>query len=322
MIHPPRDIRIAVTGANGFVGAHLVKRLLADGCQVRGLVRRPLDAHIPGFDLRQVKWDGPSTDWSAALRGVDIVVHLAARTHAIHERGHGDLDEYRRVNVEGTQSLAMAAVRGGVRRFIFLSSIKVNGERTTSGPFCATDSPSPEDSYGISKWEAEQVLGRIACSTGMETVIIRPPLVYGPGVKGNFARLCHFIRRGFVLPFGAINNRRSLVGVENLVDLVRCCVSHEDAPGRTFLVSDGEDLSTPQLIHAIADAMGIKARLIAVPRSWLRIAGNITGRWAEVARLLDSLQIDIEPTRRVLNWSPPTSLSEGLKATLAPGKID
>jgi nucleoside-diphosphate-sugar epimerase len=322
VIESRRNTRIAVTGASGFVGSHLVRQLVLDGYAVRALVRAPWGTAESDLELFQVNWQGAATEWAEALRGVDVVVHLAARTHAIHERGRESLDEYRRVNVGGTQSLAAGAVAAGVRRLIFVSTIKVNGECTEAQPYRATDSPAPEDPYGISKWEAEQVLAQIAGTGGIESVIIRPPLIYGRGVKGNFARLCRMIRRGYVLPFGAINNRRSLVSVENLVDLVSCCITHTEAAGKTFLVSDDSDLSTPQLIRSIADAMGTRARLIAVPRSWLRVAGRISGRSEEMVRLLGSLQVDIEHTRRVLSWSPATSVSEGLRNAVSSESID
>jgi nucleoside-diphosphate-sugar epimerase len=322
VIESRRNTRIAVTGAGGFVGSHLVRRLVLADYAVRALVRAPWGTAEPDLELFQVNWQGAATEWAEALRGVDVVVHLAARTHAIHERGKGSLDEYRRVNVGGTQSLAAGAVEAGVRRLIFVSTIKVNGECTEAQPYRATDSPAPEDPYGVSKWEAEQVLAQIAGTGGIESVIIRPPLIYGRGVKGNFARLCRMIRRGYVLPFGAIDNRRSLVSVENLVDLVSCCITHTEAAGKTFLVSDDSDLSTPQLIRSIAAAMGTRARLIAVPPFVLRTAGRISGRSEEMARLLGSLQVDIEHTRRVLSWSPATSVSEGLRNAVSSESID
>jgi nucleoside-diphosphate-sugar epimerase len=291
--------------------------MLAEGYHVRGIVRRAVN--LPAFPMEviQVGTVDGSTDWRQALAGVDVVIHLAARTHAVRERRGGDLADYRLVNVDGTRRLAEAAAQSGVRRIVFVSSIKVNGERTSGRPFQAGDVPAPEDAYGISKWEAEQVVAEVAGRAGLESVVIRPPLVYGPGAGGNFARLCQAIRRGFVLPLGAVDNRRSLVALDNLVDLIVSCVAHTAAPGGTFLVSDGEDISTPDLIRRIAEAMGTRARLLPVSPNVLRVAGHLTGRNAEIGRLLGSLQVDIEDTRQILDWAPAVTLDQGLQRALA-----
>lgn len=306
-----------MTGANGFVGRSLAMRMLAEGYDVRGIVRRAIDLQAPPLEFVQVGTVNGSTQWLEALAGVDAVVHLAARTHAVHEHGEGDLADYRPVNVDGTARLAEAAALSGVRRFVFVSSIKVNGERTTSAPFSVTDRPAPEDAYGISKWEAEQVVAEVAGKTGLELVVVRPPLVYGQGAKGNFARLCNTVRRGVVLPFGAVDNRRSLVALDNLVDLLMRCVAHPAAAGQTFLLSDGEDLSTPDLIRRIADAIGTKARLLPVPPKVLRMAGRVTGRSVEIGRLLNSLQVDIGHTRQTLDWTPPVTVDKGLQRAVS-----
>ena len=310
------DALVAITGATGFVGRALVARLLARGEAVRGAVRgpTPTDAQC---ELVQVGAVDGSTDWREALAGADSVIHLAARTHSLGERGGGSLADYRSLNVEGTRRLAESAAETGVRRLVFLSSIKVNGERTFERPFTAWDPPAPEDAYGISKWEAEQALAEVSARTGLETVVLRPPLVYGPGVRANFARLIRGVQRGVPLPLGAVNNRRSLVGLDNLLDLLLRCVEHPAAAGQTFLVSDGEDLSTPELIRRLARAMERRARLFPLPLAVLRMAGQLTGRSAEMSRLLTSLQVDIEHTRDTLDWSPPVSVDEGLKRAVA-----
>jgi nucleoside-diphosphate-sugar epimerase len=313
------DPRIAITGATGFVGRRLVARLLADGRAVRRITRRPPDTPAVDEDWCFVGAVDHSTDWRAPLTGVDVVVHLAARTHVVGERGGGKLVDYRPLNVDGTRRLAEGAARSGVRRLVFVSSIKVNGERTTQRPYTAKDPPRPVDAYGISKWEAEQALWETASATGLEVVVVRPPLVYGLGARGNFARLCNAVRRGLVLPLGAVKNRRSLVALDNLVDLLAVCASHPAAPGETFLVSDGEDLSTPELVRRMASAMRAEARLLSVPPTALRLAGRIAGRTAEVKRLLGSLQVDSTHTRWTLRWEPPLTVDQGLAAAVGDG---
>ena len=303
--------RLLVTGATGFVGRFLAMRLQKDGYAVRGAVRRPLTGAVPFEPVVTGAVDG-RTDWQPALEYVDTVIHLVARTHATVER-YGDLAGYRRVNVDGTRKVAEQAAAVGVRRLVFVSSVKVNGERTTERPFNAADMPAPEDPYGMSKWEAEQALREVAACTGLETVIVRPPLIYGPGVKANFARLWSWVERGVPLPFAAVHNRRSLVALPNLIDLLVRCVEALEAPGKTFLVSDGEDVSTPGLVREMAVAMGKKPRLFAVPPSALRLVGRLSGRSAEVERLCGSLQVDIDDTRRVLDWQPPVTLQQALR---------
>jgi UDP-glucose 4-epimerase len=224
------------------------------------------------------------------------------------------LEEFRRVNVQGTLNLARQAAAVGVRRFVFVSSIKVNGESTQLGfPFTADDAPAPLDAYGVSKMEAEQGLRELAAQTGMEVVIIRPPLVYGPGVKANFAAMMRWLRRGVPLPLGAIHNQRSLVALDNLVDLIVTCLTHPAAANQTFLVSDGEDVSTTELLRRMGKAMGHPARLLPVPTGLLKLAATIVGRRDMAQRLCGSLQVDIEKTRRLLDWTPPLSLDQGLR---------
>jgi nucleoside-diphosphate-sugar epimerase len=248
-----------------------------------------------------------------AMNGVDSVVHLAARTHVMRDTAADPLAEYRRINVTGTQALAEAAQAAGVRRFIFLSSIKVNGEGTTLRPYSETDAPCPEDAYGVSKREAELALS--AAAADMETVVLRPPLLYGPGVKGNFLRLMRAIERGMPLPLGSIHNHRSLLYVGNLVDAIMLSLDHPAAAGKTYLVADDEGISTPGLVRAIAAAMHRPARLLPFPPPLLRFAGAITGKSAAVSRLLGSLQIDSSKIRRELGWQPRHTLKEGLRPT-------
>ena len=304
-----------MTGANGFVGATLVKRLSMDrvysvSAAVRGQDYRP-PAHvelIPG-DLAL------DHDWTPHLSDTDSIVHLAARVHVRHDRSADSLGEYRRVNVDGTANLARCAAMAGVRRFVYLSSIKVHGE---SGRFNEEDPARPADPYAQSKHEAEIALRRTATEGGMEYVIIRPPLVYGPGVQANFRTLMRAVASGVPLPFGGVRNRRSLVGVDNLVDFIVTCVAHPAAANETFLIADGEDLSTPDLVRRLARALGRPARLFSVPDSALRLGAALFGRADGADRLLGSLQADMSKARTRVSWSPPLSVDEGLtRATAA-----
>ena len=259
------------------------------------------------------------TAWQEALDGVDVVVHTAARTHVMSESADDPLEAYRRVNVDGARALAEQAAEAGVRRLIFLSSIKVNGEETATGsPFCADHVVAPEDPYGQSKWEAEQALMEVGAGTGLEVVIIRPPLVYGPGVKGNFARMMTWVAKGVPLPLGAIDNRRSLVAVNNLVDLVAVCIDHPAARNQMFLAGDGEDLSTTELILRLGKAMGRPARLLTIPPGLLRLGAAMLGKGDMARRLLGSLEVDISKARDVLGWEPPVSVDEGLRWAVEP----
>jgi nucleoside-diphosphate-sugar epimerase len=260
---------------------------------------------------------GAETDWSAALAGVDCVIHCAARAHVLKERAVNPLAAFRVVNVVGTRKLAEKAATMGVRRLIFLSSIGVLGVNTNGRePFSIADSPAPRENYGISKWEAEETLWQVAAQTDLEVVVIRPPLVYGPGVRANFLRLLQLVKCGLPLPLGAVDNLRSLVSLDNLVDLLIRCVDHPSAAGHTFLVSDDHDISTPELIFNLADLMGRKARLLPVPPRMLRLGGRLLGRLPEIERLIGSLQVNILHTRERLNWTPPMSVEEGLYRTV------
>jgi nucleoside-diphosphate-sugar epimerase len=305
-----------VTGSNGFVGSALCARLRKDGLSTRGAVRS-LNSKP---DVAEIVANGSlssDTDWMEALSKVEQVVHLAARVHVMNDKSSDPLAEFRRVNVEGTANLARQAAAAGVRRFVFLSSIKVNGEFTEQGqPFTADDVPAPEDSYGFSKHEAEQLLRQIASETGMEVVIIRSPLVYGPGVKANFESMMRWLVRGVPLPLAAMTeNRRSLVALDNLVDLIVICLNHAAAGNRTFLVSDGEDLSTADLLNRMGAALGHPARLFSIPPSLLKLGATLLHKPGLYQRLGGSLQLDITNTRQLLGWIPPLSVSEGLRRT-------
>jgi len=306
-------MNILVTGANGFVGRALCAEVVARGMDARGISRSPCDLPM-GVENLVVGDINVNTDWGNALSGGEVVIHLAARVHVMSDTAENPLAEFRRVNVQGTLSLARQAAAAGVRRFIFVSSIKVNGESTQLGsPFRADDAPAPLDAYGVSKMEAEQGLREMALQTGMEVVIIRPPLVYGPGVEANFAAMMRWLQRGVPLPFGAIHNQRSLVALDNLVDLIVTCLAHPAAANQTFLVSDGEDVSTTQLLRMVGRAMGCPARLIPVPVGLLRTAARMVGKPDVALRLCGSLQINMEKTNQVLGWRPPLTLNEGLR---------
>lgn len=258
----------------------------------------------------------PESDWKDALNGVDSVIHLAARVHVMRDEASDPLAEFLRVNVEGTLNLARQAAFAGVRRFIFVSSVKVNGESTVLGkPFFADDSPEPQDPYGISKLEAEKGLRKLASSTGMEVVIIRPPLVYGPGVKANFASMMSWLQRGIPLPLGAIHNKRSFVALDNLVDFIVTCLAHPAAANQTFLVSDGEDLSTTALLQRMGRALGKPARLMPVPAGLMVVAANLLGKGDVPQRLFGSLQVDSSKARHLLGWKPVVTVNEELQKT-------
>lgn len=310
-------MRVFLTGASGFVGLAVQARLLADKfCELRAAFRclpASLPADVEGFSVPDLAGD---TDWRALLGGVKAVIHCAARVHIMDDKSADPLAEFRKVNVDGTLNLARQAAAAGVKRFIFVSSIKVNGEGTELGkPYKADDVPAPADPYGISKLEAEQGLLALTAETGMEVVIIRPVLVYGPGVKANFRSMMGWLHKGIPLPLGAIHNKRSLVALDNLVDLIATCLDHPAAANEVFLVSDGEDLSTTELLQRMGSALGKPARLLSVPAAWLDGAARMVGKGAIAQRLCGSLQVDIEKTRRLLGWTPPVSVDDALRKT-------
>jgi nucleoside-diphosphate-sugar epimerase len=307
--------KILVTGASGFVGEAVVFRLLRDKkftpiAAARGATRLNGLCTVVPFEL---------TDLKALpnLNDVQVVIHAAARVHVMNETAVDALTEFRKVNVEGTLRLARRAAESGVKRFIFISSIKVNGESTVLGkPFKANDFPAPADPYGVSKYEAEEALKQLSLDTGMEVVIIRPPLVYGPGVKANFLSMMRWLNKGIPLPLGAIRNRRSLVAIGNLVDLIVTCIDHPAAANQVFLVSDGEDLSTSQLLNRLSRAFGRRARLLPVPEWLLKLVASMFGMQAVAQRLCGSLQVDIDKNRELLGWLPPVSVDRAMRQTV------
>ena len=308
-------MNLLVKGANGFVGNRVLAALAQQAdLTATGSVRQTAagKTNAPGYWATGCL--NGETDWSNATKGVDCVVHTAARVHVLRDGAADPLAAFRRVNVQGTLNLAQQATAAGVRRLVFISSVKVHGEITALGePFFADDASAPLDAYGISKMEAEQGLRSIAATTGMEVVIVRSPLVYGPGVKANFQVMMRWLSRGIPLPLGVIHNQRSLVALDNLVDLIVTCTHHPVAANQTFLVSDGEDLSTTQLLRRLGQAMGKPARLIPVPPALLRAGAALVGKPELAQRLCGSLQVDIAKTRQLLGWNPPISLDEGLR---------
>jgi nucleoside-diphosphate-sugar epimerase len=306
---PPK---ILVTGATGFVGRALCSHLRQQAFEVHAAVRSPKTG-LHANRTVTIAALGPDTDWAPALQGINVVVHLAARVHVMRDTAVDPAMEFRTANVDATLHLARQAAAAGVRRLVFLSSVKANGESTLPGqPFRETDVLAPQDDYGRSKCEAEQGLRQIASATGLEVVIIRSPLVYGPGVKANFASLMRLVARGWPLPLGGIHNRRSLVGSGNLVDFIATCAIHPGAANQTFLVSDGHDLSTTELVRSLAQAADVPARLLPVPVGLLLLAGRCMGQGAAMQRLCDNLQVDISKARELLHWQPPIAVSTGL----------
>ena len=300
-------MNILVTGANGFVGRALCDYLKQSRKKIIQAVR-----HTTKADETEMEPIGPDSNHEIILKECDVLVHLAARVHVMRETASSSLDAFRKVNTFGTLNLARQAAQYGVRRFIFLSSVKVNGE---SGSFSEESRAAPEDAYAISKWEAEEGLKRISHETGMEVVILRPPLVYGPGVAANFFKLMQLVDRGIPLPFGAIHNRRSLIYIDNLVDIIARCVDHPLVAGKTYLVSDGEDVSTTLLIKKLANALGSPLRLFPIPSGMLRLGGKILGKTQQMDRVLEWLVVDSNNIRKDLGWTPPFTMDEGLSRT-------
>ena len=308
-------MKFMISGAGGFVGRALCAELFRRGQSVSAAVRSDKSS-IKNTEVIIVGAIDSKTKWADALCDVDVVIHLAARVHVMREKAADPLAEFLKVNLHGTSNLARQAACFGVKRFVYVSSIKVNGEQTSATQsFTELDEPSPQDFYSISKWQAEQALWRIAQETGLEIVVVRPPLVYGPGVKGNFAQMLAVIAKRFPLPLASVYNRRSLIYVENLVDALIVCATHPVAAGQTYLVCDGEDISTPDLLRQLGYAMGCPAHMLPFPPSWLRMLGKLSGKSEQVERLLGSLQVDSGKIRRDLNWFPPYTLQQGLQAT-------
>lgn len=309
-------MRVLVTGATGFVGQALLAGLLVKKFSVSALVRRENNllseevTKIRGGDLTDVH------DWQSVFHNIEAVIHVAGRAHIVHDDVADPLAEFRKVNTTITLELAKQAAAAGVKRFIYISSIKVNGEATSRGMvFRADDTHIPTDHYGLSKYEAEQGLLAVAAETGMEVVMIRPPLVYGPGVRANFASMIRWMQRGIPLPFGAIDNRRSFIALDNLVSFIIHCIDHPKAANEIFLISDGEDVSTTVLLQKMSKALGKKSCLMPVPERWLRLVAKILGREDEAGKVLNSLQVDSSKARDVLGWKPVITMDEQLHKT-------
>lgn len=309
---------VLLTGGTGFLGAAVLQRLHAlDKHPLIAAARTSTPRFPASVKVECVGELGADTDWSACLQGVEVVIHCAARAHVMKDETVDPLGEYRKVNVQGTLALARQAAQSGVRRFVFISSIKVNGETTLPNrPFRADGAPAPEDAYGVSKYEAEQGLMTLAQEIDMEVVIIRPPLVYGPNVKGNFATMVGWVRKGVPLPLGGIRNQRSLVALENLADFIALCSDRALSPlaaNEVFLISDGNNVSTTELLRKIARAYGVKPRLMAIPVNWIKVAACLLGKGAVADRLFGSLTVDNSKARELLGWAPIVSMDEQLQ---------
>ncbi|WP_349971474.1 NAD-dependent epimerase/dehydratase family protein [Pseudomonas caspiana] len=303
--------RCLITGASGFIGRALFDRLQAQGLAVRGTSRRP--AIVPG-DWVQVSDMGPDTDWSEALQGCDVVVHAAGRAHVLSEQGSDPLAEFRQVNVEGTLNLARQALKMGVRRFVFISSIGANGAETVPGqPFSEVCTPQPQQPYARSKLEAEQGLQELLAGSAMEWVIVRPPLVYAGDAPGNFARLLGLVSRKIPLPLGRVNNARSMIALRNLTSFLDLCIQHPAAAGEVFVVADGDDLSTGQMVELLAQGMDHRAMLVPVPARTVRWGLSLLGQEGLGQQLFGSLQVDAGKARTLLGWRPEVSTRDALR---------
>jgi nucleoside-diphosphate-sugar epimerase len=307
--------KVLVTGATGFVGRELCRHLSSNGWHVRAAIRATSNSELAtGCEVIQIRDIGPDTNWTDAVAGMNAIVHLAARVHVMGANGNDELEVFRRINTAGTLALARESARAGVRRFIFLSTIKVNGERTVATPFSESDLPCPLDPYAISKLEAERGLDKLGQETGLNVVTLRPPLIYGPGVKGNLLRLMALVRLRVPLPLASIDNSRSLLGVSNLISAIELALTAPTPVSGTYLISDDRDLSTPELIKLIGAAMGVKPLMFRCPPGLLRAVGNIVGREDEVRRLLESLQVDCALLKQRLGWQPTVDVDAGIVA--------
>lgn len=322
-------MKFLVTGANGFIGRTLCAELCRRGHVVRAAVRAADSLLFKSIEVAAIGPINAATDWMATLCGLDVVIHLAARVHVMRDYQSDPLEEFRKVNAAGTEHLARCAAAAGVKRLVYVSSVKVNGESSPSqdvGPleikdvmcFTEADAPSPQDPYSVSKWEAELALHRVALEAGLEVVIVRPPLVYGSGVKGNFAHMIRVLKKNIPLPLASVRNLRSLVYVGNLVDALILCATHPAAADQTYLVSDGEDVATPDLLRWLGEAMGSPARLFPCPSDLLKRAGHFVGKSEQIERLTGSLRVDSSKIRQELGWRPPFTLREGLKLSVSP----
>jgi len=310
--------KILITGATGFIGTPLINVLRNHGHILSGTTRKNGVMSGPnGIPLHRVPEINGNTDWSNIISGAEVIIHLAARVHVMKDRSRNPMEEFRRVNTQGTKALALQAAKAGVKRFIFLSSVKVVGETSPLNGFKESEATSPpDDAYGISKYEAEQELLKIARRSAMEVVIIRPPLVYGPNVRGNFLRLLKLAKRNYPLPLGSISNKRSLLFVDNLTDAITKTVDHPGAANKTFFICDDEDLSVTQLINKISLAFGSESRNFNVPQKWLNLFGKITGNSEIIKRLTQSLTVDSAKIKLDLNWSPPVQSDKGIEKTV------
>ena len=323
---PHKNTAILLTGASGFVGQGILKQALQQAATITCVSRKKM-TRITGTAgvMHNIVMPEltPGTDWSASLSGIDTVIHCAARVHVMQETSADPLALFRQMNVDATINLARQAAQAGIRQFIFISSVKVNGEQTAPGqPFTEDSLAKPEDAYGISKHEAELALLELGRNTGMAITIIRPPLVYGAGVRANFLSMLQSVKRGLPLPLGSIKNKRSFVFLDNLASLVLCCLNNPKAYNQLFLVSDGNDLSTTELLRACATALGVPSRLMPFPSSLLTLLATLAGKKSIADRLCQSLQVDIGKTKRLLNWTPPYTVAQGLLATVKDIKED
>ncbi|MDP3607658.1 MAG: SDR family oxidoreductase [Methylophilus sp.] len=307
-------MNILVTGANGFVGKEVCQRLIKTDHHIIALSKSVIASNnIRHFEVTHFD---RNTDFSDALNGVDVVIHLAGRAHVLHDKSENPYQAYAEVNIAATKNLALASACSGVKRFIFISSVKVNGEATSNAAFNESDMPNPEDDYGKTKYEAEKELRVIAANSNLEVVIIRPPLIYGKGVKANFKNLINLCQLRLPLPFGDLHNKRSMVYVENLVDFMISCITHPKAANETFLISDDEDVSTNELIQTIRQSLDIPALLIPIPQQWLVFFLSLIGKKSLSTRLCGNLQVDISKAKTLLGWKPPYSFKQGIQKTI------